>query len=112
MVFYEKEHIQISVICILELSFYLCIYMFFFIKVWLIYIAVPISGAQQSDPVICIYTFPFLYDLSSWSISRDRFSSLCCIELNFLMVKGGEAISVKYKGGVLSSYDYKFITYC
>ena len=40
-------------------------YINFTYNVWLI------SAIQQSDPVICIYTFPFLYYLPPWSIPRD-----------------------------------------
>ena len=37
----------------------------------LIHSVVPISAGQQSDPVIHIHTFPFLYYLPSCSIPRD-----------------------------------------
>ena len=37
----------------------------------LIYNVVPIFAVQQSDPLTHIHTFPFSYDLPSWSIPRD-----------------------------------------
>ena len=43
----------------------------FFIRAQLVYNVVPVSAVQKSDPVIHIYTFPFLYYLPSWSNPRD-----------------------------------------
>ena len=44
----------------------------FFIEVQLIYNVVPISAVQQSDSVIHVCTFPFLYSFPFWLITGYR----------------------------------------
>ena len=46
------------------------VFFYFLIKVQFIH-HVSISAVQQNDPVIHIYTFPFLYYLPLWSTPRD-----------------------------------------
>ena len=65
-----EHYIYIS-FCIFFLSFFFLRFLLFKIKVFLIYNVVPISAVQQSDHVIHLYIFSFLYYFPSWSIPGD-----------------------------------------
>ena len=63
----------------------------------------PISAVQQSDSVIHVYTFPFLYHPPSWSVPRDQ------IEFHVLYSRTSLLIHSKCNGLHLPTPNFQSI---